>query len=157
MSYQLPATSYQPESAPGTGDGSAPFSLPWRLLPRPVLREPTFKVFALPDKGSVTARIPKSLLGGGDPAEWKYAIGLMGQEEFPSSGVRRIRDVEPNAEQWPIGGGDGSINATRIMDLLVSEAGVQESMLTGYTSTSSGTVDDLSDDKFAQVTPVGNE
>ena len=121
------------------------------------MREPTFKVFALPDKGRVTARIPKSLLGDGDPAEWKYAIALMSQEGFPPSGVRRIRDVEPNAEQWPIGGGDGSINATRIMDLLVSEAGVQESMLTGYTSISSGTVDQLSDDKLAQVTRVGNE
>ncbi len=121
------------------------------------MREPTFKVFALPDKGRVTAQIPKSLLGDGDPTEWKYAIALMGQEGFPSSGVRRIRDVEPNAEQWPIGGGNGSINATRIMDLLVSEAGVQESMLTGYTSISSGTVDQLSDDKLGQVTPVGNE
>ena len=157
MSYQLPATSYQPESAPGAGDGSAPFSLPWRLLPRPVLREPTFKVFALPDKGRVTARIPKSLFADEDPAEWKYTVALMSQEGFPSSGVRRIRDVEPNAEQWPIGGGDGSINATRIMDLLVSEAGVQESRLTGHTPISSGTVDDLSDDRFAQVTPVGNE
>ncbi len=121
------------------------------------MREPTFKVFALPDKGRVTAQIPKSLLGDGDPTEWKYAIALMGQEGFPSSGVRRIRDVEPNAEQWPIGGGDGSINPTRIMDLLASEAGMQESRLTGHTPISSGTVDDLSDDRFAQVTPVGNE
>ncbi len=30
-------------------------------------------------------------------------------------------------------------------------------MLTGHTPISSGTVDDLSDDRFAQVTPVGNE
>ena len=101
--------------------------------------------------------MPRSLFGNGDPTEWKYTVALMSQEGFPSSGVRRIRDVEPNADQWPIGGGDGSINATRIMDLLVSEAGVQESMLTRYTPISSGTVDDLSDDTFAQITPVGIE
>ncbi len=98
-----------------------------------------------------------SLFGDRDPAEWKYTVALMSQEGFPSSGVRRIRHIGPNAEQWPIGGGDGSIDATRIMDLLVSEAGVQESMLTGYTSISSGAVDDLSADIFARFTPIGNE
>ncbi|MEA2010453.1 MAG: glucodextranase DOMON-like domain-containing protein, partial [Actinomycetota bacterium] len=119
--------------------------------------EPTFKVFVLADKGRVTARIPMSLFGTGNPAEWKYAVAVMSQEGFPSSGVRRIRDVELNAEQWRIGGGDGSINATRILDLLVPEAGLQESMLSDYVPISSGSVDDLSDNDFAQITPIGNE
>jgi hypothetical protein len=43
------------------------------------------------------------------------------------------------------------------MDLLVSEAGVQESTLSDYIPVSTGAVDDLSDDDFAQITPVGNE
>jgi len=119
--------------------------------------EPTFKVIVLPDKGRVTARIPKILFGEGDPAGWKYAVAVMSQEGFPSSGVRRIRDVETNAEQWRIGGGDGSINGTRIMDLLVAEAGLQESMLSDYVPISTGSIDDLSDDEFAQVTPIGTE
>jgi len=118
--------------------------------------EPTFKVFVFPDKGRVIARIPKSLFGDGDPAEWNYAVALMSQEGFPSSGVRRIRDVEPDAEQWRIGGGDGSINGTRIMDLLVSDAGVQETMLSDFTPVSTGSIDDLTDDDFAQITPIGN-
>ncbi|MEA3510993.1 MAG: glucodextranase DOMON-like domain-containing protein [Actinomycetota bacterium] len=119
--------------------------------------EPTFKILVLADRGRVTARIPKSLFGDGDPAEWNYAVAVMSQEGFPSSGVRRIRDVESNAEQWRIGGGDGSINGTRILDLLQPDVGAQESMLTGYAPVSTGTVDDLSDDDFAQITPIGNE
>ncbi len=118
--------------------------------------EPTFKVFVFPDKGRVMARIPKSLFGDGDPADWSYAVALMSQEGFPSSGVRRIRDVETNAEQWRMGGGDGSINATRIMDLLAPDPGMQETMLSDFTPVSSGSVDDLTDDEFAQVTPIGN-
>ena len=105
----------------------------------------------------MTARIPKSLFGDGDPAEWDYAVAVMSQEGFPSSGVRRIRDVEASAEQRRIGGGDGSINATRIMDLLAPEVGQQEAMLTDYTPLSSGSVDDLSDNDFAQIPPIGNQ
>ncbi len=118
--------------------------------------KPTFKVLVFPDKGRVTARIPKSLFGDGDPAEWTYAVALMSQEGFPSSGVRRVRDVETSAQQWRIGGGDGSINATRIMDLLAPEPGAQESMLSDFVSVSTGSVDDLTDDDFAQITPTDN-
>jgi hypothetical protein len=43
------------------------------------------------------------------------------------------------------------------MDLLVPGAGLQESMLTDYVPISTGSVDDLSDDDFAQIAPIGNE
>ncbi len=99
----------------------------------------------------------RGLFGDGDRAGWKYAVAVMSQEGFPSSGVRRIRDVETNVGQWRIGGGDGSINGSRNMDLLVPDAGLQESMLTDYVPISTGSVDDLSDDDFAQITPIGNE
>lgn len=72
-------------------------------------------------------------------------------------GVRRIRDVEANAEQWRIGGGADSINGTRIMDLLLPDVGTQKSTLTGYAPISTGSVDDLSDDDFAETPPIGNE
>jgi hypothetical protein len=78
----------------------------------------------------------------------------MSQEGFPSPGVRRVRDVEPNAAQWRIGGGDGSINGTRILDLITAEPGLQELMLSGYDPITTGSVDDLTDDDFAQITPV---
>ena len=43
------------------------------------------------------------------------------------------------------------------MDLLAPEVGQQEAMLTDYTSLSSGSVDDLSDNDFAQIPPIGNQ
>jgi len=118
--------------------------------------EPTFRVLVFSERGRVTARVPRELFGDGSPSEWTYAVALMSQEGFPSPGVRRVRDVEPTPAQWRIGGGDGSINGTRILDLIVAEPGLQEAMLSGYESISTGSVDDLSDDDFAQVTPVGS-
>jgi hypothetical protein len=35
--------------------------------------------------------------------------------------------------------------------------GMQETMLSDYEPISSGSVDDLTDDEFAQITPIGNE
>jgi len=116
--------------------------------------EPTFKVLVFPERGRVTARIPRELFGEGSPSEWSYAVAVMSQEGFPSPGVRRVRDVEPTPAQWRIGGGDGAINGTRILDLIVAEPGLQEAMLSGYDPVTAGSVDDLIDDDFAQVTPV---
>ena len=50
--------------------------------------------------------------------------------------------------------GDGSINGTRILDLIVAEPGLQEAMLSDYDPIATGSIDDLSDSDFAQVTPV---
>ena len=116
--------------------------------------EPTFKVLVFSDKGRVTVRIPRELFGDGDPSEWSYAVAVMSQEGYPSNGVRRIRDVETAAAQYRIGGGDGAINGTRILDLLAPVSGLQEAMLAGYDPITTGSVDDLGDDEFAQVTPV---
>jgi hypothetical protein len=81
----------------------------------------------------------------------------MSQERFPSSGVHRIRDVEVSCERWRIGGGGGSISGTRIMDLLLPpDEGMQETMLSHIEMTPSGTVDDVTDDDFAQIMPIGN-
>ena len=118
--------------------------------------EPTFTVLVFSDKGRVTVRIPRELFGEGDPSEWAYAVTVMSQEGYPSSGVRRIRDVESAPAQYRIGGGDGSINGTRILDLLAPEPGFQEAMLSGYDAVSTGSVDDLGDDDFAQITPVSS-
>ena len=35
---------------------------------------------------------------------WRYAAVVLGQEGFPASGVMRVRDVQPTAEQWRFGG-----------------------------------------------------
>ena len=116
--------------------------------------EPTFKVLVFGDKGRVTARISKSLFGDGDPAAWSYAVAVMSQEGYPATGVRRVRDVETSPSQWRIGGGNGSINGTRILDLLSVDTGDQEAMLSEYAPVMTGTIDDLSDDDLAQIAPV---
>ncbi len=116
--------------------------------------EPTFKVLVFSDKGRVSVRIPRELIGDGDPSKWSYAVALMSQEGYPSSGVRRIRDVESTGSQYRIGGGDGSLNGTRILDLLAPEPGLQEAMLAEYEAVTTGSVDDLGDDDFAQVAPL---
>jgi carbohydrate-binding DOMON domain-containing protein len=118
--------------------------------------EPTFRVLVFSDKGRVTVRIAQELFGDGSPADWAYAVVVMSQEGFPATGVRRVRDVEPISEQWRIGGGDGSINGTRILDLIATEPGLQEAMLSGYDPVTAGSIDDLDDDDFAQITPLAS-
>jgi carbohydrate-binding DOMON domain-containing protein len=111
---------------------------------------PTFRVIVLGDKGKVIVRVPLELLGGSDPATWGYAVVLMSQEGYPSSGVRRVRDVMPTVEQWRIGGAPGAgITHTRIMDLLSAEEGLQELVLSAYTPAAS--VEELTPDDFAQI------
>ena len=111
---------------------------------------PTFRVIVLGDKGKVIVRVPLELLGGGDPATWGYAVVLMSQEGYPSSGVRRVRDVMTDVEQWRIGGAPGpGITHARIMDLLSAEAGLQELVLSAYTPAAS--VEELTPDDFAQI------
>ncbi len=120
--------------------------------------KPTFKTVVLGDKGKVLIRIPAQLLGGGDPADWGYVVALLGQEGYPSGGVRRVRDVNPAAEQWRFGGApEGTTNHTRIMDLIWPEEGgvqggigAQAGFLSGFPRLDVST-DDLTADDVAQL------
>jgi len=78
----------------------------------------------------------------------------MSQEGFPSSGVRRIRDVEPAAQQWRLGGAPADINHTRIIDVAFPDEGEQEALLSGYPSVSSGSIDELEADDYPLVPMV---
>ncbi len=95
--------------------------------------KPSFPVIVFGDKGKVIVRIPLVLVDNGDPSTWSYAVTLASQEGFPSTGVRRIRDVEAAASQWLLGGGPGEPNHTRIIDLAWPEPGEQETFLSDYT------------------------
>ncbi|HSJ72539.1 MAG TPA: glucodextranase DOMON-like domain-containing protein, partial [Acidimicrobiia bacterium] len=112
---------------------------------------PTLTILVFGDKGRVVARVARDLFPEGDPATWGYAVALMSQEGFPSSGVRRIRDVDVSAQQYRLGGSDGSVNATRIIDVLWPDEGVQGELLTPAVPMASGSLDDLGPDDFAQV------
>jgi carbohydrate-binding DOMON domain-containing protein len=116
--------------------------------------QPTFKVLVFPDKGRVVARLPRALFPNGDLGSWEYAVALLSQEGFPSSGVRRVRDVESTASQYRLGGGSAAINDTRIIDLAWPDPGVQEAMLSDFSPTDTGSTDDLTPDDFAQVSPL---
>jgi alpha-amylase/alpha-mannosidase (GH57 family) len=113
--------------------------------------QPTMTTLVFGEEGRVVVRIARDLFPEGDPSTWGYAVAVMSQEGFPSQGVRRIRDVEPVAQQWRIGGGDGSINGTRILDILWPLEGEQEMMLTPPTPITSSNIDDLTPDDFPQL------
>ncbi|HMT22591.1 MAG TPA: glucodextranase DOMON-like domain-containing protein, partial [Promineifilum sp.] len=82
---------------------------------------------------------------------WRYAAMVMSQEGFPSSGVLRVRDVAPTAEQWRIGGAPGgATNHTRVLDLVWPEAGQQEAWLADFTQ-SNAPQGDLTAEEFARV------
>ena len=113
--------------------------------------EPTFKMIVNAEEGKLVARLPRELFGDGDPASWGYAVVVMSQEGFPSSGVRRVRDVNPAGEQWRLGGGRGTVNETRIVDLLWPEAGLQEELLSDLPDVGGVALDDLTPDDFVLV------
>ena len=113
-------------------------------------RQPSFDLVVFPAKGRVVVRLPRELFPEGDPAEWGYAAALMSQEGFPSAGVSRIRDVEPSAAQWRIGGGSSAVNQTRILDAACPEAGVQEEMLASYPA-ATGSIDGMTADDFGRI------
>ncbi len=110
------------------------------------------KVRAEESPGRVTIRIPLTLFEGKDPSRFAYAAIVMSQEGYPSAGVRRIRDVQPSASQWKIGGGEKASDITRIMDMVVpaGSAKTQEEMLSAFTP-ATGSVDKLPLDDFAVV------
>jgi alpha-amylase/alpha-mannosidase (GH57 family) len=114
------------------------------------------EMFILADPGQqkVTIRVPKSILGD-NPEAWQYAAVIMSQEGFPSGGVMRVRDVNPAAEQWRVGGAPaGSTNHTRVIDLVWAAEGEQEVWLSEFTPTDLGQPE-LTAENFAQVPMFG--
>ena len=89
----------------------------------------------IPDAGQskITVKVPRSVLGD-DPGNWAYAAVVLSQDGYPSAGVWRVRDVNPDAQQWRLGGGPDDKNHTRIIDILwpADAAPTQEEMLSTY-------------------------
>jgi hypothetical protein len=111
------------------------------------------KLIVDPVQRAATLRVPLDRFGAGvDPMTWGYAAAVLSQDGFPAPGVRRVRDVLPQAEQWRIGGGPDDTNQTRIMDLAwpVGALPDQSEILSSYPP-SQASVGDLSPDDFAQT------
>ena len=101
-----------------------------------------------PGLSQITIKVPQDLLGD-DPATWAYTAAILSQDGFPSTGVWRVRDVEPTATQWKLGGAPDDVSHTRIIDLVWRVAGQQEALLSAYTS--SEQLSNLTPDDFAQL------
>ncbi len=115
--------------------------------------EISMKILVDPAARTVTVRVPRESLGGGDPANWGFVVAVLGQEGFPSAGVWRVRDVEPKAAQWRFGGApESSKNHTRILDLVWADAvaPTQQEML-GTFPVSQADAGTLSADDFSQL------
>jgi alpha-amylase/alpha-mannosidase (GH57 family) len=103
-------------------------------------------------QNALVIRVPLSTLGDGHPGDWAYAAVVLGQEGYPSEGVWRVRDVEPNAAQWRFGGAPSARNHTRIIDLILPEYAEfdQASLLSDF-PLSQGPIDTLNPEDFAQI------
>jgi hypothetical protein len=64
------------------------------------------------------------------------------------------RDVDPDAQQWRIGGGPADINHSRILDVAYPNQGQQRVLLSGYPAVPSGSIDDLGPDDYPLVPTV---
>ncbi len=78
---------------------------------------------------------------------------MLGQEGFPSSGVWRVRDVTPSAQQWRFGGALGGTNGTRIIDLALppDATPAQADLLKPAKPSQEQNLDKLGADDFAQL------
>jgi len=86
----------------------------------------TLNIVSDPGQSKITVRVAKQVFAERlgvdaealDPASWGYLGVVLGQEGYPSSGVWRVRDVNPEAAQWRFGGAppNSSIH-TRIIDV----------------------------------------
>ncbi len=110
----------------------------------------SFKIIVDPAARTVTLRVPRSVFGEGDPQAWGYVAAVLSQEGFPSTGVWRVRDVNPTAAQWRFGGGPDDVNHTRIIDLAWDGTPTQEEILSTYPS-SKADIATLGPDDFPQI------
>ncbi|MBN1660376.1 MAG: glycoside hydrolase [Anaerolineae bacterium] len=132
--------------------------------PVPLGDSGTLNILSDPGQNKITIRVPKQVLADSlgvavddlAPATWGYLGVVMSQEGYPASGVWRIRDVEPAAQQWRLGGAPADTNHTRIIDVAYPEgvAPAQEEALSTYPASQETDMDTLGPDDLAQLEMV---
>jgi carbohydrate-binding DOMON domain-containing protein len=112
-----------------------------------------YMVLADTGQSRITLRVPKRALPDGDPTTWGYLAVVMSQDGFPAAGVWRIRDVDPEASQWRLGGAADDVNHTRIIDLVwpADAEPTQFGMLSDYPPSQAENIEALTPDDFAQL------
>ena len=110
------------------------------------------KVIVNAPAGEVTIIVSRDAIAAqSKPETWGYVAAVMSQDGFPSPGVRRIRDVAPQAGQWKIGGGTGALDRTRILDLVWNGTPSQEELLSDFVPVENLTPDEIPADDYAQL------
>ncbi len=137
---------------PSTGDSPSPIQIG---------DNSTLTISSDPGQSKITIRVPKKVfaetlgveVGALEAASWGYLGVVMSQEGYPSSGVWRIRDVEPDAQQWRFGGAPSDTNHTRIVDVAypAGQTPAQEEALSTYPASQESNMDALGPDDFAQL------
>lgn len=84
-----------------------------------------------------------------------HITGYNSQDRNPATGVWRVRDVNPQAEQYRFGGGSDDLNHTRIIDYAWPVTGIpsQESMLATYKAIR-GNSDGLKPDDYPRISMI---
>ncbi|MFW5717584.1 MAG: glucodextranase DOMON-like domain-containing protein [Spirochaetota bacterium] len=106
------------------------------------------------DAGRIVIRLPREMLpDGSDPTAFGYTVAVLGQEGFPSAGVRRVRNVEESAGQWVLGGAPDDVNHTRIVDMVVPAGAsvTQQELLSDYPPVASGSAARLAPDELPRA------
>ena len=119
----------------------------------------TLNIVSDAGQNKITIRVAKTVFAESlgleslDSASWGYLAVVMSQEGYPSSGVWRIRDVNPEAAQWRLGGAPDDTNHTRIIDVAwpTEATPTQEEMLSAYQPSQEANRDMLRPDDFAQL------
>jgi alpha-amylase/alpha-mannosidase (GH57 family) len=132
--------------------------------PVPIGDAGTLNIVSDPGQSKITVRVPKKVLAESlglevetlNPTTWGYLGMVMSQEGYPASGVWRIRDVEPIAQQWRLGGAPADTNHTRIIDVAYPAgfSPTQEEALSTYPPSQETDMDALGPDDFAQLPMV---
>lgn len=86
-------------------------------------------------RSSITARVSKEELGGGDIANWKYEVLMQSNEGFPKDGDLLTRKVNEFEGQHRFGGGTDFDCDPHVMDILGDHA-----QLAHYECAEDGTV-----------------
>jgi len=129
--------------------------------PLPIGDANTLNIISDPGQNKITIRLPKKVLAESlgveasalDPASWGYLGLVMSQEGYPASGVWRVRDVEPVAQQWRFGGAPASTNHSRIIDVAYPAgfSPTQDEALGAFPLSQESDMDALAADDLAQL------
>ncbi len=114
----------------------------------------TLVVDAIGHDGRILVQVPRTLLGGGDPAGWGFAVAALVRDPMMMTGPDIVARFRPDSGPWWGGGAAGDLTHPNIVDIVWPERGEQESWLTDYRPLGAGDLGRLGPDWFATIPVV---